>query len=103
MEATRVLQIEGISARHFYEALRTLETEIQSLKNQPAPASAADGYLSRQQVRELLGVSLVTVCDWTNKGFLRSYRLGQKVFYKRAEVDAAMLEIPKKGGRDGKG
>jgi excisionase family DNA binding protein len=97
MEAAKITQIEGVTARQIFEAFKCLESKIEALKNQPTP-TPAPGYLNRQDVAKLLGVSGVTVWDWTNKGFLKAYRLGNKVFYKAAEIDAAMVEI-KKGGR----
>lgn len=93
----RLTQIEGLSAKQVLAAFQALESKIEDLKTQ-APPVPAPGYLSRQEVAKMLKVSLVTVNDWTNKGFLKAYRLGQKVFYKAAEIDAAMVEI-KKGGR----
>ncbi|MFN8304049.1 MAG: helix-turn-helix domain-containing protein [Saprospiraceae bacterium] len=99
MESTKVFQVEGVSARQIFEAFKCLETQIQNLKPQQTTA-AAEGYLNRQEVAELLRVSVVTVHDWTGKGFLKSYRLGQKVYYKRSEIDAAMIEIKKGGRRD---
>ena len=99
MENTvKLTQIEGISARQIFEAFKCLENQIETLKEQIKPPKVEERYLSRNQVSEILGVSLVTVHDWTGKGFLKAYRLGQKVFYKAAEIDAAMVEI-KKGGR----
>lgn len=98
MENTRIFQVEGVTATQFFEVFKCLETQIKELKEQTQKREPKEGYLTRQQVAELLGVSLVTLTDWTNKGFISSYRLGNKVYYKRSEIDAAMVEI-KKGGR----
>jgi excisionase family DNA binding protein len=100
--AEKMTQIDGVSARQIFEAFKTLESKIEDLKTQ-APPAPAPGYLSRQEVAKMLNVSLVTLNDWTNKGFLKAYRLGQKVFYKAAEIDAAMVEIKKGGRQHGKG
>ena len=97
MESIKTIQVEGISARQIFEAFKCIETKIDALQN-PTPTAPAPGYPNRQDVAKLLGVSGVTVWDWTNKGFLKAYRLGNKVFYKAAEIDGAMVEI-KKGGR----
>lgn len=100
--AAKVTQVEGISANQIFEAFKSIENKIEALKNQPTPAPAP-GYLNRQEAAKLLSVSPVTIWDWTNKGFLKAYRLGNKVFYKAAEIDAAMIEIKKGGRRHGKG
>lgn len=93
MEAVKILQIEGITVRQIYEAFKSLESKIEALPNQPTPAP---GYLSRQDVAKLLRVSPVTIWDWTNKGFLKAYRLGNKVFYKVAEIDEAMIPLKRR-------
>jgi excisionase family DNA binding protein len=61
--------------------------------------------LSRQQVADIFGRSLVTIHDWMNKGLLPYYRMNRKVYFKRSEVMAAMkkagnhrTDINKKGG-----
>jgi excisionase family DNA binding protein len=72
--------------------LRKLETLLK--------ATEKPDLLTRHEVAEMLKISIVTVHEWTNKGHLKSYRLGGKVFFKRHEIDAALLPIPKgKGGR----
>lgn len=93
-------QIEGLTADQFFKAFAYLESKIETLKTQGPTPCKIDGYLTRQEVSKLLKVSAVTVHDWTNKGFLKSYRLGQKVYYKAAEIDAAMVEIQKGGQRN---
>ncbi|MEI6410260.1 MAG: helix-turn-helix domain-containing protein [Bacteroidota bacterium] len=100
MLSEKVFQVESVSARQIFEAFKCLETKIDALNTQTTKPAAPDGYLTRQEVSDLLKVSLVTVSDWTNKGILKAYRLGQKVFFKRAEIDAAMVEIKKGGRRD---
>ncbi|MBN8676694.1 MAG: helix-turn-helix domain-containing protein [Chitinophagales bacterium] len=93
----RSILLEQMSGEQILARFDILEAQLKTLQNQPTP-TPAPGYLSRQEVAKLLRVSGVTVWDWTNKGFLKAYRLGNKVFYKAAEIDGAMVEI-KKGGR----
>ncbi len=79
----KMTQIDGLTAGQIFEAFKCLEQKIETLKA-PAPVQKSDGYLTRQEVSKLLKVSAVTVHDWTNKGFLKAYRLGQKgVFQSR--------------------
>lgn len=42
--------------------------------------------LNRYEAAELLKISTVTLWDWTNKGKIQSYALGNKVFYKKSEL-----------------
>ncbi|MDU1905919.1 MAG: helix-turn-helix domain-containing protein [Dysgonomonas sp.] len=52
--------------------------------------------LSRKETAALLSISLPTLSDWTNKGVLKSYRIGGKVFYRDDEVKNALTEIKPK-------
>lgn len=97
----QVTQIEGITAAQFFAAIQNLEAQIKAMtetKSTRQQIANEAGYLTRGEVITLLRVSAVTVNDWTNKGFIKAYRMGNKVYYKRSEIDAAMVEI-KKGGR----
>jgi excisionase family DNA binding protein len=50
-------------------------------------------YLSRNQVAELLGITFPTLRDYTLTGKLKGYRIGRRVRYKKAEVEAALTAI----------
>lgn len=53
--------------------------------------------LSKNDVAEMLGVSLQTVYNYTANGVLKGYKLGQrKVYYKKSEVESALTEIEPK-------
>jgi excisionase family DNA binding protein len=56
-------------------------------KLSPPPATV---WLTTEQVAERLQVSRVSVWDWTKKGLLKSYRIGNQVRYIESEVNAAL-------------
>ena len=39
-------------------------------------------YLTRNEVKELLHINLSTVHNWTKKGKLKSYGIGNRIYYK---------------------
>ncbi len=49
-------------------------------------------YITRKEVAERFKISLVTVHDWTKKKVLTAYKIGNKVFYKRCEVEQALIK-----------
>ncbi len=49
--------------------------------------------LSRNEVCKLLKISLPTLTDWTKQGWLQSYKMGNRVFYKSNEVEEALLNV----------
>ena len=49
-----------------------------------------DELLTRQEVAEMLGVTLTTLYHWNNKGILPTIKIGNKVRYRRSDVEAAL-------------
>ena len=48
---------------------------------------APDRYVNRTEARDICGkVSDPTLWDWENKGIIKGYRMGNKVFYKYSEL-----------------
>jgi len=94
----KVIQIENLEAGELLTRLEKLENAITALCTQPQPMATdtATDYITRREVARLFGISLVTVHDWTNKGILTAYKIGNKVFYKHVEVENALV---RKGGR----
>jgi len=90
----QVLQIENLEAQTLLSGLHILKTELQEirqeLKKQPTD------FLTRSDVANMFTVSLVTVSDWTAKGLLKSYKLANRVYYKRGEIEQALTEIQPK-------
>ena len=53
--------------------------------------------LSRTEASQILKVSLPTLWRWTNKGMIKPYYLGGRVYYKHDELINSLIE---KGGSD---
>lgn len=56
-------------------------------KRLPPPKSE---WISRKQASTLLGVSLVTISDWTKKDILKAYRIGNRVRFKLNEIEEVL-------------
>lgn len=52
-----------------------------------------DEILSRQETANLLKIDKSTLSNWTKEGKLTSYGLGGRVYYKRSEIDKALVKI----------
>ena len=50
-------------------------------------------YLTRQEVADLLKIDLSTVHNWSKKGKLQAYAIGGRVYYKRHEVEQALINL----------
>ena len=62
-------------------------------------------FITRKDVCGLLKISLPTLNDWTKLGWLKSYKLGNRVLYKHGEIELAVSNVAtykfKKGGNHG--
>ena len=81
-------------------SLEQLKTEISSsvkhefeshFKNHLAPLQTE--LLTRKEAAKLLGVSLVTLLDWTKTNRVTGYRIASRVRYKRAELESSLIQI----------
>jgi predicted site-specific integrase-resolvase len=91
----QILQIENINAAEFKQEMLSdftaaLHTFANSLQNPDK-----DKLLDRKTTAELLGISLVTLWDWTKKDIVPAFRIGNKVRYKKLDVLEALQKMNK--------
>jgi hypothetical protein len=68
------------------------KAEIENLKSSFQPKAPAE-FLSRNTVKEMLDVDLSTIHNWTKSGKLKAYGIGNRVYYKRSEVEQAIIPL----------
>lgn len=71
-----------------------VKSQLDEFKKHFQPKQPTE-YLTRQEVADLLQVDLSTLWNWTNKKILVSYSIGARVYYKRKEVEDAIVELKK--------
>jgi excisionase family DNA binding protein len=81
--------LEGVEREQLRAYFDNIEKRIKELREQMQPKEPTK-FLSRKEVAATFGVTLPTVHDWTKKGLLKSYRMGNRILYKRSEVEAAI-------------
>lgn len=69
-----------------------VKTQLNELKKSFQPKEPTE-YLTRSEVAELLKIDLSTVHNWTRKGRLTSYGIGSRIYYKRKEVESAIVKL----------
>lgn len=93
MEQSKMTQVFGISPEEFKESiLSDVRAELKAITLNFQPVTPPE-YLTRQEVAEILKVSLVTLSDWNKKKILNPYRLGNLIRYKRTEIEQALINI----------
>ena len=69
-----------------------LKIQLDDLKKNFQPKTPTE-YLTRSEVAELLKIDLSTVHNWTKKGNLISYGIGSRVYFKRKELENAIIKL----------
>lgn len=72
--------------------LKGVEAKLTELKKQFQPQQPTE-YLTRNEVKELLKVDLSTIHNWTKNGKLKAYGIGNRVYYKRLEIEQTFVKI----------
>jgi excisionase family DNA binding protein len=67
---------EGIK-EHLHDTIKEL------LEQQPNQKEL----MTRQETKKYFNVSLVTLHSWVNKGIIKKYKVGNKTFFKRSELE----------------
>lgn len=89
------IEVNGLDITTLAEKLDTL-TNVLTGKEAKAETSAdkPERFLTRGEVARLLKITLPTLHDWTKKGLLKAYRIGNRIRYKEAEVMATISNNP---------
>ncbi len=85
------VQIQGITAK---DLIQQIKNEVQNLLPKPQPKANTENLLTRKETAKLLGVSLVTLHNWTKNGIVKAYRIGNQVRYKESEILQSLNQIP---------
>ncbi|MGJ8664985.1 MAG: helix-turn-helix domain-containing protein [Patiriisocius sp.] len=82
----KIIQLHDIDPTTLVDNIVSqFNTRIDQLEKSLNPPKSE--WITRQQAGKLLGVSLVTINDWSNKGILKRYHIGGRVKYKLQEIE----------------
>ena len=71
-----------------------IKSELEDLKKNFEPKTPNE-YLTRNEVAEMLKIDLSSVHNWTKRKILQAYQIGGRVYYKRDEVELAIVKLKK--------
>ena len=80
------------------ERLNAIEKELKDIKTNFQPKEPTE-LMTRNEVVEFFKVDLSTLWNWSKKGKLRAYRIGNRVYYKRSEIEGYYIIKPLKTQR----
>jgi excisionase family DNA binding protein len=84
--------IHDLTFEELTKLFEGLKLQLHELKKNFEPIKPNE-YLTRAELSEMLKCDLSTIHNWTKKGKLIAYGIGNRVYYKRSEVEAVMLPL----------
>ena len=72
--------------------LSEIDKKLNELKKDFQPKEPTE-YLTRNETAKLLSINLSTLHFWTKKGKLKAYGIGNRVYYKRHEIESTLIRL----------
>lgn len=66
---------------------------ISEIAPQQQPTNKTPDLKTRKETSEILGISLVTLNEWTKTGIIKGLRIGNRVRYRMSDIENALHEI----------
>ena len=93
MKQQKITQVHHINDDDLTQTiLEGVEQKLNSFKENFEPKKPTE-WLTRKEVCNILSISLVTVTDWSKKGIITPYRIGNRIRFKRNEIESALTRI----------
>lgn len=92
--------IHNVTPEEITSLFKGLQNQIKELNEKFEPKNPTE-LLTRNEVTELLKCNLGTLHNWVKKGKLTPYGIGNRVYFKRSDLENALVCLGKeKGGED---
>lgn len=92
--------LHEVSPEQIASMFAGLQKQLAEIKANFQPKEPTE-YLTRAEASELLKCDLSTLWNWQQKGKLIPVGIGNRVLYKRSDIEAVLVPLgKKKGGKD---
>jgi len=92
---SRTIQFISVTPEQLQNAIiEGVKSQLTELKKEFQPKQPTE-YMTRTEVKQMLQVDLSTIHNWTVKNILTSYAVGGRVYFKRKEVEQAIIKLNK--------
>ncbi|MEJ8597306.1 helix-turn-helix domain-containing protein [Riemerella anatipestifer] len=82
------IQFIGTNPNELIKAIsKAIVPELEQRLSKQFQPKEPTTYLTRKEVKEMLSIDLSTLNRWTKDGKLTAYGIGNRVYYKRKEVE----------------
>lgn len=93
MDKKTLIEIHKTTKSEFLnEIANLLDNKLENLNKQYIKTKDTK-LLNRKMCGVFFGVSTVTIDDWTKKGIIKAYRIGNRKIYKLHELEQALTKI----------
>jgi excisionase family DNA binding protein len=92
---TDVILVNGVTPQQLTETiLNGVQKQLEELKKTYQPKDPED-FLTRMETAKLLKISLTTVHEWSNTGVLKMYKVGNRTYFSRKEIEITLFSSNK--------
>lgn len=92
--------LHEVSPEQITSLFEGLQSQLDDLKTNLQPKQPAE-YLTRAEVAEMLKCNISTLHNWVKSGKLIPYGIGNRVYFKRSDIEAVLIPFGvNKGGKD---
>ena len=87
---TKKLEIQEITVDEL--AVKVADKLLNNIKHylDDLHTNESDVYLTRQETVDFLKINITTLWNWTNKGKIKSYGIGNRRYYNKQEIIALL-------------
>lgn len=90
----KLIQVQDVTLEELAEAIsEKLMNKVKLYLNQIEESKDHDTYLTREEAAQYFSISLGTLWSWTKKGILKCCRVGNKVYYLKADLKKAVRRL----------
>lgn len=90
MEQIRIIQVTPEELKEIIsDGLKTQIEELKKIQSSKDP----DELLTRAETAKLLRINLATLWSWSKSGKIESVGIGNRVYYRRSDIDDALIRI----------
>ncbi|WP_034042202.1 helix-turn-helix domain-containing protein [Wocania ichthyoenteri] len=72
--------------------VKGVKSQLDELKKEFQPKQATE-YLTRNEVANMLSIDLSTVHNWCKSKKLKPLGIGNRVYFRRTDIEAALVEL----------
>jgi excisionase family DNA binding protein len=92
---TDAILVNGVTPEKLTETiLNGVKNQLDELRKDFTPKQPED-FLTRMETAKLLKISLTTVHEWANTKILKAYKVGNRTYFSRKEIENTLFNSNK--------